>query len=86
MPFPQDPAYSRRLHAERVVQKAVDALDAMLTRSKFKTRADLARALTVAPTGVHTAFRGANLRLKTLAEMAYEMGYDVEIVFKPRDG
>jgi hypothetical protein len=83
MPFPQDPAHARRLHAERVVQRAVDALEAMFKRSRFRTKVDLAHALTLSPQGVKGAFRGVNLRIKTFAEMAYEMGYDVRITLVP---
>jgi hypothetical protein len=78
------PEHRRRLEGEKVVQQACNGLQAMLKHShRVKSRADLARRMNLAPSSLHSRFRGSNLLIKTLAEMAWEMGYAVEIHFRP---
>jgi transcriptional regulator with XRE-family HTH domain len=72
------PGGERALAVSRLRRTVLKALNAAYHSSGLGSQADLAKRLNVRRSAVNQVFRGdGNLRVNTLAEYLYEMGYEL---------
>ena len=74
------PAGNRALAAARLRRAVLNALYRAFRESSLESQAKLAKRLRVRRSAVNQVFRGdGNLRVNTLAEYLYEMGYELQV-------
>lgn len=70
----------RALAVSRLRRSVLAALHKAFRNSSLESQADLAKHLKVRRSAVNQVFRGdGNVRISTLAEYLYEMGYELDI-------
>jgi transcriptional regulator with XRE-family HTH domain len=78
------PGGMRSLAAARLRRAMLNALHKALRESVLESQAELAKRLKVRRSAVNQVFRGdGNLRVNTLAEYLYELGYELEVTLVP---
>lgn len=74
------PGGGRALATSRLRRSVLAALHKAFRNSSLESQADLAKRLRVRRSAVNQVFRGdGNVRISTLAEYLYEMGYELDI-------
>jgi len=74
------PGGGRALAVSRLRRSALKVLHRAFASSGLESQADLAKRLKVRRSAVNQVFRGdGNVRISTLAEYLYEMGYELNI-------
>jgi|DewCreStandDraft_4_1066084.scaffolds.fasta_scaffold150268_2 transcriptional regulator with XRE-family HTH domain len=82
--FENDPELQRIYNQEKLIWEAAEVLQNMVREEKI-TKSDLARALGKTPAYVSRALNGSsNLTLRTLADVAGVLNYDVAINVKKK--
>lgn len=72
---------ARALASARLRRAVLAAIHSAFLRSSIESQADLAKRLKVRRSAVNQVFRGdGNVRVNTLAEYLFEMGYEVDII------